>query len=466
MDYAAFLESRCQVGDGSGFDPVWLPDFLFGFQCHLADWSIRKGRSLVLADCGLGKGPMALVWAENVARHANRPVLLITTLGDSAQMVHEGEKFGVECVRSRDGKFPSGARVVVTNYERLHYFSPGDFAGVVCNESSCIKNFDGKRKAEVTEFLRTIPYRLLCTATAAPNDFVELGTSSEALGHLGHMDMLGRFFKDASGSGTLHPYRSHLGIGHKVGEKWRFRGHAEMPFWRWVCSWARACRKPSDLGFDDGPFVLPPLETREHVVPSAWCRPGTMFPMPARNLQEQREERRRTLVPRCELAASLVNGTGEPAVAWCHLIDEGDLLTKLIPDALQVKGGDPDEHKEEAFAAFAAGQVRVLVTKPEIGGFGLNWQHCGHQTFFPSHSFERYYQAVRRSWRFGRVGPVRVDLVTSEGECEVGKNMERKARQAERMFDRLVALMNDHMHIGRSSPFTLEAEVPAWLRKA
>ena len=241
--YAAFLDAKTQLGDGGGFEPAWLPDALFDFQRALAGWAVHRGRAAVFADCGLGKTPVQLAWAENVVRHTNRPVLVATTLGDAAQAVREANKFGVEAVRCRDGRPPPGARVVVTNYERLHLFDPDGYAGFVGNESSCLKDADAKRVASVTEFARRIPYRLLATATAAPNDYPELGTSSEVLGGLGYRDMLTRFFKKHDRStGKKFQVR---GWGRV---KYRLRGHAERDFWRWVCSWARACRRPTSCG--------------------------------------------------------------------------------------------------------------------------------------------------------------------------------------------------------------------------
>ena len=369
------------------------------------------------------------------------------------QTVREGEKFGIPCFRSRDGKYPASARIVVTNYERLHLFDWKDFAGVVCGESGILKNFDGKIKAAVTDFMLKLDYRLLETATAAPNDYVELGTSAEALGEMGYQDMLTKFFKKEN-------KKDHLGWGRV---EYRMRGHAERDFWRWVCSWARAVRKPSDLGFDDGRFVLPPLEVEEHLVEPRTLRAGDLVGTEARTLEDQREERRRTLPERCERAAALVAGTGRPAVVWCHLNEEGDRLTRLIPGAEQVSGGTKDERKEELFEAFARGQVRVLVTKPTVAGFGLNWQHCAHQTLFPSHSFEQYYQVVRRCWRFGQQNPVKVDVVTTPGEGRVKANLDRKAAQADAMFANLVSLMNDGLAVGRSEYGTTPVEVPPWL---
>lgn len=454
MNYSEFLQAKAQRGADSGFAPVWMPDFLFDFQRAQCEWSIRKGRAANFADCGLGKTPMGLVWASNVARKTNRPVLYLTPLAVGTQTIREAEKFGIEARLSRDGS--SSGHIVVTNYERLHYFNAGDFAGVVCDESSILKSFDGRRKGEITAFMRQVPYRLLQTATAAPNDYVELGTSSEALGYLGYMDMLNRFFKNDLNN-SAH--------GRMRGEviKWRLKGHAELPFWRWVCSWARAMRRPSDLGFDDSAFILPPLHEVEHLVEANTLADGMLFALPAVGLKEQREERRRTVEERCAKVASLVNNTGQPALVWCHLNDEGDMLERLIHDAVQVSGSDSDDAKEDRLTAFAEGKARVLVTKPKIGAWGLNFQHCNHITFFPSHSFEQYYQAVRRCWRFGQTRPVKVDIVTTEGERGVTRNLRRKAEQADAMFDRLVAEMGRAMHVERVNNMTKQMELPSWL---
>jgi hypothetical protein len=462
--YEDFLARKLQLGGEWGFAPTFEPDFLFDFQHALVEWTTRKGRGAIFADCGLGKTPMQLVWAENVARETKRPVLIAAPLAVSHQIMREGEKFAIEVVRSQDGHVPARARIVVTNYERIERFRPSDFAGMVCDESSILKNFDGRRKAEVTEFLRTLPYRLLCTATAAPNDYVELGTSSEALGELGHMDMLGRFFKNAQNTIRAAHYLN-KGDRHSATRErngWRFKGHAEEPFWRWVCSWARALRRPSDLGFDDGRFELPPLTEREHIVTAAAPRPDRLFDLPAASLAEEREERRRTLDERCEKVAELVDH-GEQALVWCHLNAEGDLLSQLIPDAEQVRGSDSDEDKEARLLDFAEGNLRVLVTKPRIGAWGLNLQRCAHVTFFPSHSYEQYYQGIRRCWRFGQTRPVVVDIVATEGEVGVKDNLRRKAEQADRMFSALVRHMNDALAVEAQAEFYEQIEVPAWL---
>lgn len=452
--YADFLDRKTQLGTNDGFDPCFTLDQLFDFQVALVEWAVRKGRAAIYADCGLGKTPIQLAWAENIVRKHNGRVLVLTPLAVSAQTIREGEKFGIECKRSTDGK-PAG-RITVTNYEKLHLFDTTDYDGVVCDESSILKSFDGVRRGEITEFMRKLRYRLLCTATAAPNDHFELGTSSEALGYLGHMDMLNRFFKnDLNNSATGRAYGQVL--------KWRFKGYAEQPFWRWVCSWARAVRKPSDLGFDDRAFVLPPLVEREHLVETSKLAEGMLFALPAIGLKEQRDESRRTIEERCDKVASLTADTGKPALVWCHLNPEGDLLERLIPDAVQVSGADSDESKEEKFLGFAAGDIRVLVTKPQIGAWGLNFQHCSHLTFFPSHSFEQYYQGVRRCWRFGQKQPVTVDIVTTEGGQGVMKNLQRKALAADRMFSDIVQHMSQELHIKTDTSYTQKEEVPSWL---
>jgi len=453
LDYGAFLHRKTHLDGMFGFEPLFMPDCLFPFQRALTEWAVRKGRSAIFADCGLGKSLMQLAWAQNIVEKTCMPVLILTPLAVGAQTVREGEKFGIECALSRDGSIP--APITVTNYQQLHKFDWQKFGGVVCDESSILKNFDGQIKAQITEFMKKLKYRLLCSATAAPNDYIELGTSSEALGDLGFMDMLNRFFKKAETTmSRSEEFRSGL---------YRFRGHAERDFWRWICSWARAVRKPSDIGFPDDDYQLPQLVTSEHVVHARTPNPEFLFDMPAIGLAEQRAERRRTIEERCEMAAGMINATDQPAVAWCHLNDEGRMLEKLIPGSVEVSGNHSDEFKEEAFEAFASGKVRVLVSKPVIAGFGLNWQHCAHQTFFPSHSFEQWYQAIRRCWRFGQKRNVHVDVISSEGEAGVLANLNRKAHQAEQMFAKLVELINNELRIEKQNKFTETQSLPNWL---
>lgn len=451
LDYRAFIERKSQVGGDAGFSPLWMPDFLFDFQRCLVEWATSKGRAAIFADCGLGKTPMQLVWAENVVRKTNKPVLILTPLAVSHQTCREAAKFGIEAERSANGKF--SAKIIATNYERLRHFDCNDFAGVVCDESSILKNFGGKIRQALTEFMRTIPYRLLCTATAAPNDHTELGTSSEALGQLGYADMITRFFKEEI-------VKDYLGWGRKL---YQFRGHAEQPFWKWVCSWARACRKPSDLGFDDRDMMLPPLTENELIVKDSKPRDGFLFSTPARDLREQREERRNTIAERCQAVAEIVTKHPGSSAVWCHLNDEGTALARLIPNSVEVRGSMSDDEKEEKLLAFQDGKIKTLVTKPKIGCFGLNWQHCHNVVTFASHSFEQYYQLVRRCLRFGQKHAVTVTTVATEGEVGVLANIQRKTEQCEQMFNSLVKHMVGAMKLDDGWHFNHKELIPAWL---
>lgn len=478
-DYETFLDRKRHHGQRANVPFRFQPSGLFDFQHALTGWALERGSGALFADCGLGKTLMQLTWAQNIVEASNGRVLVLTPLAVGAQTVAEGEKFGVEAARSRDGALPS-AKVVVTNYEKLHLFSPSDFVGVVCDESSILKHFTGATQKQVTRFMAKMPYRLLCTATAAPNDYIELGTSSEALGELGYSDMLSRFFRQddakphrmeeikqgqkmraALAAGDMNHYaRLAFRVSQAIGQ-WRLKKHAEEPFWQWVSSWARACRRPSDLGFDDTCFQLPQLIERDHVVKATRPPDGMLFTMPAFGLQEEREERRRTLDERVEMAARLVSH-GDPAVVWCHMNNEGDALERAIPGSVQVSGSDSDDAKEAAYAGFASGAIRVLVIKPKIGAWGLNWQHCAHVVTFASHSYEQYYQSVRRCWRFGQTRDVKVDIIFTEGETRVRENMLRKAKAADVMFAELVRYMQHGQRIAKTYN-SKTVEVPTWL---
>lgn len=459
-DYQEFLDKKIHYGEYSGFDPLFMPSSLMDFQSYLVDWAVRKGRCAIFADCGLGKTLMQLVWAQNIVEKTNKNILILTPLAVANQTVKEGEKFGIECFKSDSGQ-PAG-KISVTNYEKLHLFNPHDFVGIVCDESSILKNFDGKRKGQITQFARLMPYRLCCTATAAPNDYVELGTTSEAIGDLGYMDMLNRFFKNDNNTSDTKGQWRHGPI------KWRFKHHAQQPFWQWVSSWARALRKPSDIGFQDNGFILPELIENTILIQNTKPLPGEMFVRPAIGLQEQRKEMRLTLEERCNKVAALVSNHNI-SVVWCSLNDEGDLLEKIIPNSIQISGSDSDEYKEMAISWFQGDQCicghssdkRVLITKARLTGFGLNWQHCNHMTFFPSHSFEQYYQGVRRCWRFGQKNPVTVDIVTTGGGLAVMENLKRKSEAAGVMFDSLVQYMNDAITFQKRE-FNEEVKIPAW----
>ena len=453
MNYDQFIWEKSQLKGEFGFEPNFMPEQAFPFQRHLIEWATVTGRAAIFADCGLGKTMMQLAWSENVARQAKGNVLLLTPLAVGDQTVTEASRFGMEAAKSNDGQVKS--RITVTNYEKLHLFDPSDFSGVCCDESSILKHIKGATQKNVTRFMSKMKYRSLWTATAAPNDYTELGTSSEALGGLNHSEMLKMFFKQMDDKTTrqyekkiegLEKAANHFGkLSFRVSQAingWRLKGHAHDHFWRWVASWARACRKPSDVGFSDTGYDLPPLIEREHIIIPTTAPEGMLFTMPAFGLKEERQERRRTLEQRCCLAAELVNHD-RPAVLWCHTNDEGDLLEAMIPGSVQVAGRHTDEEKESAFKGFADGTHRVLIVKPKIGAWGLNWQHCNHVVTFASHSFEQYYQSIRRCWRFGQKSPVVVDVIASEGEVRVKENMARKSAQADKMFAELVFHMNN-----------------------
>jgi hypothetical protein len=456
-EYNNYLERKSQIGGMYGFEPIFMPDKAFDFQKHLIQWHVNKGRSMCAADCGLGKSLIELAFAQNIVEKTNGNTLLLTPIAVGVQMEKEAEKFGIEAKRSRDGKIKG--KITITNYEQLHHFNPADFEALICDESSILKNFRGQYKQEITAFSRKIKYRLLATATAAPNDFIELGTSSEALGYLGYMDMLSRFFiNDQNNCATNKRGRF------TEETKWRLKGHAHLPFWRWVCSWARAVRMPSDLGFNDDGFILPELVENEIELKDLDAMlPEMLFSVPAVGLKEQRDERRITVRDRCEHAAELVNNTGDFATVWCNLNQEGDLLEKMIPDAIQVSGKDSDDAKEEKLVAFSSGKARVIITKPKIGAWGLNWQHCNHTVFFPTHSYEQYYQAIRRQWRFGQRRPVKADLIFTEGDVMVMGSLRRKKKQAEDMFAQLVLEMNNALSVDGSREFKQSATMPKWI---
>ncbi len=442
--YRKFLKTKGIKNSLAGFKPLWIPDFLYDFQKELVDWAIRKGKAALFEDCGLGKTPQQLVWAQNVVEKTNKKVLIVTPLAVSHQTLKEAYKFKIKVNRSQDGVVHKG--INITNYERLKSFDPNDFKGVVCDESSILKNFDGKTRKYITDFMSSIPYRLLCTATPAPNDFVELGTSSEALGEMTRNQMLGMFFTHDC----------------KTSSKWNLKGHAKKRFWQWVSTWARAIRKPSDLGFEDGDFVLPPLNFYTHTIKSNYIE-DTLMSSPAVGLTEQRAEKRRTLNLRCGKVASLVS-KDKPWLIWCHLNSEGDLLEKLIPDAVQVAGRHSDDYKEEMLSGFSDGNIRVLITKPRIGGFGMNWQHCSEMTFFPDHSHEKFYQTSRRCWRFGQKKEVNCHLIASNRESVVMHNMIKKERQSIEMYNGIIREMSE-FQLGKKK---IEAKmrkmrIPEWL---
>lgn len=452
QSYKAFVESKTHLAGEFGFKPVYQNDSCFDFQNHLIDWALTQGRAATFADCGLGKTLMQLVWAENVHRKTNSPVLILAPLSVSSQTVQEAEKFGIDAYRSVDGKWPAGKGIITTNYERLHHFDLSDFAGIVCDESSILKNFDGKIKAAITQAMRKVEYRGMYTATPSPNDYTELGTSSEALGDMAYMDMLPTFFK--SNDDTLHPAH--------IGQNWRFKGHAEPHFWRWVASWARAVRRPSDLGFSDDGWNLPELKEIHHEIESLPLD-GQLFALPVRGLPMEREEKKATIKERCELAGELIQGH-ESGVMWCQFNGEAEMLTDIVPGAVNLSGADKDEVKEEKFAAFKSGEIKYLVTKPKIAALGVNWQHSAACTYFDDYSYEQYYQAVRRFWRFGQKRPVTVHQIGTTSLANVANARKRKAEAAEKMFHQMM----EHMTAAQSHKKIFnegeKPQFPAWMK--
>lgn len=442
--YSEFIKSKRAQRKANGFEPLFLPECLKPFQRHLSEWNIRLGRGAIYADCGLGKSLLSLVFAENCVRKTNKPALILTPLAVAQQFVTEAEKFGMEAFRTQNGKIRKG--INVTNYHRLHHYNPDDFSCVITDESSILKGFDRKWRKDITAFMHKIPYRMLGTATPAPNDFMELGTSSEALGVMGRNQMLAMFFVNDC----------------EQTNQWRLKGHAKRKFWQWMGTWARACRRPSDLGdFSDKGYVLPKLNLNKVILPSTGPMLG-FLPKVAKTMEEQRKENRKTINERCEKVAEMAP-TKRPCIVWCHLNDESNLLAKSIPGAVEVSGSMSDEEKEERLVGFSSGQIRVLITKPKIAGFGLNWQHCSDVFYFPSHSHEQWYQAIRRCWRFGQEREVTANIVTTEAAAPVLENMVRKERQSDEMYAGIVANMNRELQGRKELNGQEPIKLPKWM---
>jgi SNF2 family DNA or RNA helicase len=422
-DYLDFLERKKHLIGDFGFEPNYYPDIAFDFQRHIIERSVKKGRIAIFADTGLGKTLMQLTIAENIVRHTNKRVLILTPLAVGFQFIKEAKfaKITDDIHQSKAGEF-EGKKIIVCNYERLHYLKATDFEGVILDESSILKNFNGKIKRQITSFLKNIKYRFLSTATPSPNDYIEFGTSSEALGYMSYMDMLQRFFSNKENN--FKPQ--------DIGTKWYLKGHAKNDFFKWINQWSINVKKPSDLGFADDRYILPELITNTHFVKNEknWNIGGQimLFNGIAKSMSEVREEQKGSIKERCEKAVELAEG--KTSVYWCHYNDEGDLLQNLDPEASQVKGSDSVDKKEDILMNFAEGNIKRLITKPQITSFGLNWQHCNHTVYFPTWSYEQYYQAIRRFWRFGQTKNVTVDLVLSDGQKRVLDTLDFKTERA------------------------------------
>jgi len=439
MDYNEFIESKKHSTIDYGIKPIWFPDNMFDFQKYISDKTIRKGRYANFLDTGTGKTLIELTIAYNYVKHTNKPVLIITPLAVADQHLRESEKFGIEDVEhTKDGKFSK--KIILCNYERLHYLDCNDFDCVLLDESSILKNYEGAIKNHITSFLKKVKYRYLFTATPSPNDFVELGTSSEALGYLGYTDMLGKFF--TNNEDTVKPQN--------IGTKWLLKGHAEDNFFKWVSSWSISMRKPSDLGFSDERHILPELITNYKTVinkdPLTVNGQMQMFASVAKGFKEIRAEEKATIKIRCEKAVELTKDK-ETSVYWCNRNDEGDLLQQLDKDSYQIKGSMNLDKKEEILLAFANGHINKLITKPKMTAFGLNWQHCNHTIYFPTFSYEQYYQAIRRFWRYGQKKPVVVDMVHTDGQKRIIDSITAKMHKANKLFDKLNSTLNSNYEV-------------------
>ena len=410
MNYKEFIKNKQHLLGSFGFEPNYIPDMAFDFQREIITRAVKKGRMAIFADTGLGKTLIQLSIAKNIINHTNKKVLILTPLAVAFQFILEAEKMGIDDIEySKDGKHTK--KIVICNYERLHYFNSEDFVCVICDESSILKNFNGKTKWAVTEFVKKLPYRFLSTATPAPNDYVEFGTSSEALGYLPYMDMLTKFF--GNNENNVRPQ--------DIGTKWYLKPHAKNEFFSWLNQWSITIKKPSDLGFNDDKYKLPNLIENKVFVKNEknWIINGQiqMFNGIAKTMSEVREEQKGTFYQRCEKSIQLAKG--KTSVYWCNFNDEGDLLNELDNEAVQIKGGMSIEKKEDILMNFANGNIKRIITKPKITSFGLNWQHCNHTVYFPTWSYEQYYQSIRRFWRFGQTNDVTVDLVLSDGQKRV-----------------------------------------------
>ena len=462
MDYNSFIKEKTRMVPPSGFavDASAMCNHAFRWQKDVVRWNLQRGKSANFQDCGLGKTLEELMFAQAVIEHTNTPVLIATPLAVAEQTKREGVKFGfdVNVCRTPDD-LTNG--INVTNYEMLHHYDPSLFGGFVADESSILKQHTGKTRNMIIDMFRNMPYKLAGTATPAPNDFMELGNHAEFLGIMSMTEMLSTFFVH-DGSDTA---------------KWRLKGHAADRFFEWVASWACCMTSPADLGYPADDYNLPPLNIHEHVVATGECEDedGQLLLMAptAQTLNERRNARRGSLEERCQLAAEIAAECKEQVLVWCDLNAESEMLAKLIPGAVEVRGTDKPEHKTDAMLGFSDGNVQTLVSKPSIAGWGMNWQNCHDMIFVGlSDSFEAYYQAMRRCWRFGQKHPVNAHIITSDTEGAVRANIERKQKDAERMTAELVkhtkkileANIRGVQPVGTVNYHPVDKmEVPAWL---
>lgn len=457
--YLAFLETKRLVDPPTGINPddAILPDVLFPFQRDLVRWALSRGRAAIFAGTGLGKSLMELSWGNAVAAHTGKSVLLLAPLAVAAQMVREGEKFGVPCrLVGKQSEVADG--VNITNYQKLQHFDVSAFGGVILDESSILKNTDGKYRTDLIKQCSSVPFRLAATATPAPNDHMELGNHAEFLGVMSQTDMLATFFTHDGGDTS----------------KWILKGHAQDVFWRWMASWSVMLRTPSDLGYSDDGYNLPPLNYHMHEVHAdPVFADGDLFASVsvASSLKERQAAKRDSIAQRVAKAAELVP-PGKPCVIWCHLNGEAEALAAAIPGSINLHGSLKDEEKERIMLAFTNGEIDCLITKPSIASMGLNWQCC-HETIFVglNDSWEQLYQAIRRFWRFGQTHPVNVHIISAITEGATLANIQRKDAEAEKMACAMVAHTKDlTSRAVRGSTRenadynpSMKMEVPSWL---
>ncbi len=435
MEYREFIESKKHSIGYFGFQANYIPDMAFDFQKYIIEIAVKKGRIAIFADTGLGKTLIQLSIAKNIIQHTNKRVLILTPLAVAFQFILEAEKMGIDDIEySKDGHFTK--KIVICNYERLHYFNSTDFEGVILDESSILKNFDGKIKSQVTAFVKKIPYRYLSTATPSPNDFIELGTSSEALGYMGYMDMLGKFFKNNQNSVDSN--------NRNIGEKFYLKPHAETDFFAWVNQWAIMVKMPSDIGFSNERYNLPELIVNKHIVKNQSLidinGQVQLFTPMAKSMTEVRYEQKQTEEKRCEKAIELAND--KTSVYWCNTNNESQILKVSDSEAVEIIGSQTIDKKEEILLAFANGEIKRLITKAKMTSMGLNWQHCNHSVFFPTWSYEQYYQAIRRFWRFGQTKDVTIDMVISDGQTRVIEALQQKTQKAIELHKNLTKNVN------------------------
>lgn len=430
MEYKKFLEKKSIIDQKSGFKISLdkLNPMLFDWQKVLVQWLLMRGRAALFADCGLGKTPMQLDWAYQIHKKEKEPILILAPLAVSEQTQREGDKFNVEVnICKSDLDIING--INITNYEKLHKFNPDKFIGIVADESSILKNFAGKIRNEIIDMFGKTKYRLACTATPSPNDYTELGNHSEFLGIMSRSEMLATFFiNDTANTGV-----------------WRMKGHVrDNIFWKWLASWAVMITKPSDIGFEDGNFILPEIKYHQHIIPTKEKPKFGFFPEIARTMDERRKVRRETVEIRCKEAANLINSTDDRWVVWCNLNPESETLGKIINESKEVAGRHDEEIKSKRMIGFAQGNLRRIITKPKIAGLGMNWQICSNAAFVGlSDSWEQFYQACRRIWRFGQQNEVNIHIFIEEREGAVLKNIQRKDDQAKIMISAMVCHMKE-----------------------